>query len=154
MTSPRAGIIAFAAATLLEMAPTAHAQVLTGRAVVIDGGTLEVRGQRVGLSGIAQVADDHVCVRTDDERWRCGPRALNALEEFLEESVVSCVMRDSDAQGHAVATCSAGGLDLSLWLLRNGLAMTSSAASGRYLRAQDEARAARRGLWAAGTSRP
>jgi len=135
------------AAAVLATAAPAHAQTksVAGRATVVDGETLEVRGTRVHLAGIAQSADDHVCARTDDERWKCGPRALNALEEFLEESIVSCSLRDQDEQGRVVGVCLAGGTDIALWLIRSGLA--TAAANGRYVKAQDEARAAKRGMW-------
>ena len=96
MPLPRALIIASAAAALIATAVPACAQTVSGRATVIDGETLEIRGQRVRLFGLEQAFDDHVCARTDDERWKCGPRALNALDEFLEEAVVSCVMRERD----------------------------------------------------------
>jgi endonuclease YncB( thermonuclease family) len=122
---------------------------IAGRASVIDGDALEVRGQRIRLYGVESVADDHICVRTDDERWRCGPRALNALEEFLEESIVNCVRRDPDSLTQFVATCTAGSTDLALWLIRNGLAHAAASAPQRYRQAEAEAKAARRGLWSA-----
>jgi endonuclease YncB( thermonuclease family) len=147
MSSPRTVLLMLLAALIVCAAP-AHAQTITGRATVVDGGTLEVRGSRIHLFGIEQAADDHVCVRTDDERWRCGPRALNALEEFLEELIVSCVVKSRDASGQLAASCSASGIDLGLWLVRNGLALASpTASSSRYRQAQDEAKAARRGMW-------
>jgi endonuclease YncB( thermonuclease family) len=144
MPSPRVLLLT---AALLSAAP-AHAQTITGRATVIDGGTLEIRGTRIRLAGIDQVADDHVCERTGDEAWRCGPRALNALEEFLEEIIVSCVVRERDLVGQLVATCAASGTDLGLWLVRNGLAQAASAPQNtRYRQAEAEAKAARRGMW-------
>lgn len=142
----RAFFLASAAAALIATAVPARAQTITGRATVVDGETLEIRGQRVRLIGLAQVADEHVCTRTDDERWSCGPRALNALEAFLEESIVSCVVREQDALGRALGTCTAGGTDVSLWLIRGGLAMAGPA-NARYLKAQEEARTAKRGMW-------
>jgi len=148
MPFPRALILASAAAAFLASAAPAHAQTLAGRAIVVDGDTLEIRGTRVRLFGIAQVADDHICTRTDDERWKCGPRALNALEEFLEESIVTCAVKERDAAGQAIGVCTAGGTDVSLWLVRNGLAMVPPAMpKGRYRQAQDVAKAAHAGLW-------
>ena len=120
---------------------------IAGRASVVDGDTLEIRGQRIHLFGVEGVADDHICVRTDDERWRCGPRALNALGEFLEEGIVNCVRRGPDVLTQLVATCTTGNTDLSLWLIRNGLARATASAGPRYRQAESEARAAHRGLW-------
>jgi len=41
--------------------------------------------------------------------------------------------------------CLAGGTDIALWLIRSGLA--TATANSRYVKAQDEARAAKRGMW-------
>ena len=136
------------ASAILATATAAHAQgkTLAGRVTVVDGETLAIAGTSVRLAGIAQSADDHVCERTDDERWKCGSRALNALDEFLEESIVSCTLKDKDEQGRLVATCFAGGTDIALWLIRGGLA-TAVPANSRYAKAEGEARAAKRGMW-------
>jgi endonuclease YncB( thermonuclease family) len=146
-------LVMSAAAVLLCAMPPAPAQVfpdrpviVSGRATVIDGETLDIRGQRIRLAGIEQPADDHVCERTDTERWRCGPRAVNALDELLEEAIVSCVVREQETP--RVGACSVGPVDLSLWLLRNGLARAASAPAGKYAKAQAEAMLARRGIWA------
>lgn len=155
MPLARKSLATAAAATLLACALThAHAETIAGRARVIDGETLEIRGHRIKLFAV-EADDDHVCERTDDVRWRCGPRTATALAELLEESIVSCAVRERDEEGRAVAACTVGSVDLSLWLIRNGLAVAVSASTtGKYRQAQDEARAARRGIWARrGTAR-
>ncbi|MDQ8732449.1 thermonuclease family protein [Bradyrhizobium sp. LHD-71] len=149
MLAPRICQLAQTFALLVACALTpAHAQTISGRATVIDGETLEIRGTRIRLYGIDVPADDHACERTDDLRWRCGPRAMNALGEMLEEAVVSCLTREKDDAGRLVAVCSVGPVDVGLWLVRNGLARARPSADGRYGQAQEEARAARRGSWA------
>lgn len=155
MLPRRAKPAAVAAALLFVAVPSPRAQpqtrpqseTIAGRAAVVDGETLEIRGQRIRLFGVGKSADDQVCARTDDDAWRCGPRALNALEQLLEELVVSCAVA-RDAQARTLGDCTAGGVDLSLWLIRNGLA--TAATGPRYAQAEAEAKAARRGMWAAG----
>ena len=46
--------------------------------------------------------------------------------------------------------CTIGPVDLSLWLLRAGLAQAEQGAPARYREAETEAKAARRGMWAEG----
>jgi endonuclease YncB( thermonuclease family) len=151
MPLSRASLAASATALLLACAiAPAAAETIAGRATVIDGETLEIRGARIRLFGIETPADDHVCARTDDNRWRCGPRTLTALDELLEEAIVSCTSRERDPLGRLIASCSVGPIDLSLWLLRNGFARAPAAAAGRYRQAESEAKAARRGIWAEG----
>ena len=128
-------------------ASQAFAQTVSGRARVISGDTLEVRGERIRLAGVDTPADDLVCESTDDSRWRCGQRAETALDAFLDESIVTCVGRERDATGQLLALCTANGIDLGLWLVRNGLAFDQ--AGGRYRQAQEQARAAQKGMWSA-----
>lgn len=151
MALSRAVLATSATALLLATANApARAETLTGRAGVIDGETLEIRGTRIRLSGIDVPESDQVCESTDDGRYRCGQRAVAALDQLLEESIVTCVGRERDPLGRIVAVCSVGPVDLSLWLIRNGFARTPLASNARYRRAQDEARAARRGIWSEG----
>jgi endonuclease YncB( thermonuclease family) len=153
---PLRALLTPAIIALLALAlPPARAQtspergnVIAGRAGVIDGETLEIAGQRIRLAGVDAPADDHVCEATDDNRWRCGPRAVGALDEFLEEAIVSCVVRAHDPADRLTATCTTRGIDLGLWLIRNGLARAEPAsANARYRQAESEARTARRGMW-------
>jgi endonuclease YncB( thermonuclease family) len=148
MQSSRISLALMLATLLACVSMAAHAQTISGRPTVLDGETLEVRGQRIKLIAV-DAPDDHVCEATDDARWRCGPRAASALAELLEEAVVTCTPRDRDLLGRPIAACSLGAVDLSLWLIRNGLARdASSAPNGKYRQAQDEAKSARRGIWA------
>jgi len=126
----------------------ALAQTISGRATVISGDTLEIRGDRIRLMGVDAPADDLVCESTDDHRYRCGQRAVGALDIFLEESVVTCAGRERDSAGQLMALCSANGTDLGLWLVRNGFALDRPDGS-RYRQAQEQAKAAQKGIWSA-----
>jgi endonuclease YncB( thermonuclease family) len=46
-----------------------------------------------------------------------------------------------------VAFCSANGTDLGLWLVRNGLAFDLPDGGGKYRQAQEQAKAANKGIW-------
>ena len=126
-------------------ASPALAQSISGRATVISGDTLDIRGERIRLAGVQAPADDLVCESTDDTRWRCGQRAERALDAFLDESTVTCVGHERDATGQLLALCTANGTDLGLWLVRNGFALDQ--AGGRYRQAQEQAKAAQKGMW-------
>ena len=128
-------------------ASPSFAQTISGRATVISGDTLEIRGERIRLVGVDAPASDLVCESTDESRWRCGQRAESALDAFLEESIVTCVGRERDPLGQLLALCTANGTDLGLWLVRNGLVLDQ--AGGRYRQAQEQAKAAQKGMWSA-----
>jgi endonuclease YncB( thermonuclease family) len=142
----RVGAAMLALVAMCAASPV-FAQTVSGRARVISGDTLEIRGERIRLSEVDTPASDLVCESTDDHRWRCSQRAESALEVFLEESTVTCVGRERDATGQLLALCAANGVDLGLWLVRNGLARDQ--ANGRYRQAQEQAKAAQKGIWSA-----
>lgn len=136
------------AALLAGATSSVCAQTIAGRATVVDGEMLDVRGTQVRLFGVDAPQGDQVCEGTDDNRWRCGQRAAMALEDILDESIVSCIEMKRDGYGRIVAVCSLAGIDIGLWLVRNGLAHEWAAYSnGRYHQVAEEAKAQRRGIW-------
>src|ERR1700738_1069821 len=93
---------------------------LTGQASIIDGDTLEVRGTRVRLWGIDAPESDQLCRNQGSEHYRCGQKAANDLDAFIEHRPVECVEVDRDQYKRAVAVCTVAGVDLAEWLVKNG----------------------------------
>ncbi len=120
--------------------------VLTGRASVIDGDTIEVRGRRIRLHGIDAPESGQTCHR-NGRPWQCGRDATAALDRFIGGRTVTCTELDVDRYGRSVARCTAGGQDVSAWLVRNGWAVAYRRFSEAYVGDEAEARAARRGIW-------
>jgi hypothetical protein len=101
---PKAGrkikpAIGIAAVTLLAAA--AFADDLAGRASVIDGDTLEIHGTRIRLWGIDAPESDQLCRSEESERYRCGQKAANDLDAFIDRRPVGCVEVDRDQYGRA-----------------------------------------------------
>lgn len=130
-------------------APAAPAggPVLTGRAAVIDGDTIEVRGRRIRLHGIDAPEKDQRCHR-NGRPWDCGREATAALDRLIGGRTVACTELDVDRYGRSVAQCILNGQDVNAWMVRNGWAVAYRRFSDAYVDAEAEARAARRGIWA------
>ncbi len=133
-----AGVFAF-------MAPAAAAD-LAGRAAVIDGDTLEVRGERVRLFGIDAPESGQICVAAG-RRWRCGQQATLALDERISGQSVDCKEKDRDRFGRVVAVCRVAGEDLGAWLVSEGWALAYRRYAVDYVEAEERARTARAGIW-------
>ena len=121
---------------------------IAGRASVLDGDTIEIHGQRIRLHGIDAPEKGQPCFDASGKSYRCGQIAAMALDAFIGASPVQCRERDVDRYGRTVADCSVRGQDIELWLVRNGHALAYRRYSSAYIGAEQEARNAKRGIWA------
>lgn len=122
---------------------------LTGRASVTDGDTLEIQGVRIRLYGVDAPESSQPCLDGKGQVYRCGQVSANRLAQLIGQSTVSCTRRDTDRYGRTVATCTVGGQSINEWLVRQGLAVAYlQYGGGIYQAAENEARKARRGVWA------
>ena len=134
-----AGVYGFAA--------PAHADLI-GIASVIDADTIEIHGQRIRLHGIDAPESRQPCLDAGGRTWRCGQRAALALQDLIGRRTVTCDDRDVDRYGRIVGRCLVGEVDINKWLVAQGLALAYRRYSLDYVAAEDEARAAGRGMWA------
>jgi endonuclease YncB( thermonuclease family) len=126
-----------------------HTTDLTGRVSVVDGDTLEMRGDRIRLWGVDAFETRQLCDRPGGT-YRCGQVAANALDARLAGQIVTCEpVGRPDRYGRTVARCQVRSQDLGAWLVENGHALDYPRYSrGRYAREQQRAQAAERGAWA------
>lgn len=73
-------IVAITFAVALQAGP------IVGRASVIDGDTLEIRGQRIRLWGIDAPEGRQTCIR-GSETYRCGTDAANRLDRWIRDRI-------------------------------------------------------------------
>lgn len=148
MDFPRISLIA---AALLAPCPAA-ADPIVGIPVRTDGDTLRLGTQRIRRYGIDAPERHQGCQHADGTAWTCGADATKALAGFIGGRSVSCDKRDVDPYQRIVAVCAVAGQDLGLWLVSNGWALAYRLAyrrySSDYVVAEDQARKAKRGLWA------
>ncbi len=130
---------------VLLVAPPALAGP-AGPATVIDGNTLEVAGARLRLHGIDAPDLDQPC-RLRGRTQACGVIARAALMDLTAGAELDCEMRGRDADGRALATCTADGYDVAEGMVYTGWALALDGAPARYHTVERQAEAARRGLW-------
>ncbi len=139
--------------TLLLSATPILAEPLVGRASVIDGDTLDIRGTRIRLHGVDAPESAQTCQNMEGSTYRCGQKAALALSDKISAANVSCEQKDIDRYQRIVAVCSIKGEDLNAWLVQEGYALAYRQYGTDYVSEEDKARVAKRGLWA-GTFTP
>lgn len=143
-------------ATTLIALGVAHAQLsfasetLMGRAIVIDGDTIEIRGEKVRLNGVDAPESWQRCEDGDGAEYRCGKVAAFELDRFLAASrPTRCDFVERDRYGRFVGVCfRADGRDVNRWLVESGNAVDwERYSSGAYADAQESARSRGVGIW-------
>ena len=114
--------------------------VIEGPAEVVDGGTLVVDGRTLRLAGIVAPGPRQKCL-DGNLPWLCGAAARQHLRGLVGDRRVRCELRRP-----GLAECRAGGHDLGGAMVRDGWAV-AGADGEPYAGLEQEARAARRGLW-------
>ena len=126
---------------------------LADPARVIDGDTLEWKGERVRLLGFDAPEMKQACER-DGATWSCGREATKALAEWIGGRDVKCEGDKRDKYDRLLAHCSVGGQDMGEWMVSRGLAVAYTRYSYEYLWAETKARFAGVGMWAGEFQRP
>lgn len=138
---------------LIGLPACAPAQEMVGQPTPIDGDSFELGDTGVRLFGIDAPEGRQSCTR-DGAAWACGEAAAQTLRELMANGPVRCRQIERDAYDRAVATCTAGGVDLGDAMVRSGHALALPNGEARYGEAEALARAARLGIWAGTFERP
>lgn len=125
-----------------------------GAATVIDGDTLHLGTARVRLYGIDAPEIAQWCKDQRGREWACGEAAKSALEKLLAGKSVECHGRGQDDYGRLLAVCTADGREFNASLVKQGLAWAFVRYSKAYAGLEQEAKSARRGVFAADNTPP
>lgn len=123
----------------------------------IDSTLLDAADGRLRLVEAVAVGRNQVCRRFDGTRFACGLEARALLQNGLRGRTLVCdrLYVTVDRRSEVVpARCRADGRDLALTMIAAGYAFAPPLAGPVHLRAEAEARAAKRGVWAGPIERP
>lgn len=132
---------------LLACTPASAAQTFSGYARSIDGDSLYVGETEVRLFGIDAPEWSQTCTR-GGKAWACGEAAANQLSKLVTGRKLTCDKIDTDEHGRAVARCSAGAVDVNRTMVVSGYATAYRHYSADYVPAEEQAKAAKLGIWA------
>ncbi|OCX60008.1 hypothetical protein BFP70_17850 [Thioclava sp. SK-1] len=135
------------------LASSAGAQVVQGRARIVDGDTLELRGQMVRLHGIDAPETTQTCRTAAGAQWDCGHAATAHLRR-LTAGDIRCNGDQHDRYGRLVAKCFRGQTDLGAQMVSDGFAFAYRAYALDYVAQEKQALVAGRGIWAGDVQNP
>lgn len=138
-------LIALIAAKLDDRPETVHA----GAFHAADGDSLALGAERMRLKGIDAPELDQSCERAG-RAWACGRAAREALQGLVSATGTSCAGNERDRYDRLLVVCRVGGRDINGEMVRRGMAVSY----GGYGGEEEEARAAKAGLWAGRFERP
>jgi endonuclease YncB( thermonuclease family) len=120
--------------------------VVEGTASVVDGDTFYVDQQLVLLFGADAPEIEQTCY-ANGTAYRCGVRAKEELARLIEGKFVSCI--GQRPAGDAIAAvCSIPTGDVGEQMVTSGNAVAQYELSKAYINPQEQAKNARRGVWA------
>lgn len=130
----------------ISLPTLAAANVIEGKAEVIDGDSLRVGGTEVRLFGVDAPEFTQTCF-DNGAAVPCGAMAKDALEGLIGGDVLVCVSHETDTYGRAVARCRTSGVDVGDALVSSGWATAFRRYSDEYVAVEARARASRAGIW-------
>jgi endonuclease YncB( thermonuclease family) len=121
--------------------------VISGKAWVIDGDTIEISGNRIRLEGIDAPELDQTCTDPAGRRWPCGRTAGNELRAHIGARELTCRTGGFDRYRRALAICTLPDRsDINAWMVRQGWALATDF-RGTYASEEAEAKAGSCGIW-------
>ncbi|MGI9451148.1 MAG: thermonuclease family protein [Geminicoccaceae bacterium] len=113
---------------------------------VIDGDTIEIRGERIRLFAVDTPEIGQPWWTEDDEHQDAGSLAKEALEKLVKGRRLSVRVLREDQYRRSIAIVKVDGRDVGRALVTCGWAFASPG-SDRYRRAQISAKRRKRGFW-------
>ena len=107
---------------------------------------LVIDGEKIRLHGMDAPEMRQICFAAG-QPFACGVVARDQLKRILGGRELACTVLDVDRYGRKVARCFMGNTDIAERLISHGWALAYRRYSKAYVPAEDEARAARLGLW-------
>jgi len=142
-----AGTLVLSSILTVASDPGRAAETISGRAVVIDGDTIDIDGRRIRLEGIDAPETAQTCPRQWVGWWSCGSAATKALARMTDGRRMDCDNRGHDKYGRILGVCAVDGRDINAEMVRAGYAWAFVKYSTIYVEAEAEARALKIGIW-------
>ena len=126
-----------------------------GKAEVIDGDTIKIKGKKIRLFGIDAPEVDQICFKSSNP-YHCGHTAAKALIRYTKNKTIYCYYTELDKYKRILGTCNygEGKQDINAMMVYFGHAVAYTRYSKKYLKEEKEAQKYKYGLWKGTFERP
>jgi endonuclease YncB( thermonuclease family) len=115
---------------------------------IVDGDTIWIDKTKIRLHGIDAPETKQECKQADGSPYLCGATSTDALRVLIGSNPIRCEGDTYDRYQRLIAVCYIGTVNLNAELVRQGWALAYRRYSKEYISAEQEAQAAKRGIWA------
>lgn len=146
---------------------SAHAEVIIGKARIVDGDTFKVNGETIRLFGIDAPEAGQKCNKRGGGKWACGKEAIEFLKRvlrtFSNNFTIRCTYDERDDYGRPLAKCSMVSKNrkrrlvidsINQIMVRSGYAWAFRKYSMKYAALEDRVKRNSGGVWQAPTMPP
>ena len=117
-----------------------------GKAVIIDGDTIKINGEKIRFSGIDTPELKQTCVQ-DEQNVFCGIFAKKLLAKKIGNKIPKCISEGKDKYDRTLAECFINEESLSRFLVRSGYAFAYRKYSKKFIKDEEFAKKNKIGMW-------
>ena len=133
----------------------ANSEIISGKAITIDGDTIKIENKKIRLHGIDAPEIKQLCQRTFlsififsfQENYKCGEISKKKLEKYVKNNIIKCKVEGIDGYKRILGTCYKNTININSRMVRNGYAVAYKKYSKKYLSVEREAKREELGLW-------
>lgn len=118
-----------------------------GNATAIDGDSLRIGKTEIRLHGIDAPEFRQTCDDENGQTYPCGKRAREELAKIIRGQIIQCRSIEDDRYGRAVSDCRIDTRNINQEIVRLGWALAYRKHSFAYVKAEQDAKKAKRGMW-------
>jgi len=133
----------------------ANSEIISGKAITIDGDTIKIKNKKIRLHGIDAPEIKQLCQRTFlsififsfQENYKCGEISKKKLEKYVKNNIIKCKVEGIDRYKRILGTCYKNTININSRMVRNGYAVAYKKYSKKYISVEREAKREELGLW-------
>lgn len=123
-----------------------YAEIIVGKAKIIDGDTIYINKNKIRLHGIDAPEINQPCI-LENKKWLCGKDSANELVKITNNQIINCNIISTDKYKRYIAICYANKININQIMVRKGWAIAYRYYSKDYVKDEEYARKNKSGIW-------